>query len=68
MIYPKAIQVIVTFLIPYAFISFFPASLLLNKSYGMKLIWLAPVVAAYSVFLSLKLFMKGLTLYESVGN
>jgi ABC-2 type transport system permease protein len=68
MIYPKAIQVIVTFLIPYAFISFFPASLLLNKSYGMKLIWLAPVVAAYSVFLSLKLFKKGLTLYESVGN
>jgi ABC-2 type transport system permease protein len=68
MIYPKAIQFAVTFLVPFAFISFFPASVLLGKDYAMKLVWLAPLVTVYSVYLSIKIFQKGLKLYESVGN
>ena len=67
-IYPKVIQFVVTLIVPYAFVSFFPASLLLDKGLGAKLMWFAPVVAAYSVYLSIKLLQKGLTLYESVGN
>jgi ABC-2 type transport system permease protein len=67
-IYPKAIQFVVTFLVPYAFVSFFPASLLLDKGLGAKLMWFVPIVSFYSVSLSIKLFRKGLTLYESVGN
>ena len=67
-IYPKVIQFILSFLVPYAFISFFPASLLLNKGSNVILLWLAPVVVFYSIYLSLKLFHKGLKLYESVGN
>jgi ABC-2 type transport system permease protein len=67
-IYPKAIQFVVSFLVPFAFISFFPASILLQKENSWKLIILAPLVAAYSIFLSIKLFQKGLKLYESVGN
>ncbi len=67
-IYPRVIQLIVTLIVPYAFVSFFPASLLLNKGPGAKLMWFAPVAAGYSIYLSVKLFKKGLTLYESVGN
>jgi ABC-type uncharacterized transport system, permease component len=67
-IYPKAIQFILSFLIPYAFISYFPAAVLLQKEYALKLVWFAPLVAAYSVYLAVRLFQKGLKLYESVGN
>ncbi|MDF2943359.1 MAG: transporter permease [Herbinix sp.] len=67
-IYPKAIQFVVTFLVPYAFVSFFPVSLLLDKGLGAKIMWFVPIVSVYSVYLSIKLFRKGLTLYESVGN
>lgn len=67
-IYPKSIQFIVTFLVPYGFVSFFPTSLLLNKGLGVKLMWFVPIISAYSIYLSIKLFNKGLSLYESVGN
>ena len=67
-IYPKLIQFFVCFLVPYAFISFFPATVLLQKGEGRLLLWLAPVVAGYSIYLAIKLFQKGLTMYESVGN
>ena len=67
-IYPKVIQFIVTLVVPYAFLSFFPASLLLDKGLGAKLMWFTPFVAAICIYLSIKLFYKGLTLYESVGN
>lgn len=67
-IYPKAIQFIVTLLIPYSFVSFFPTSLLIDKGLGSKLMWLAPIVSAYCIYLSVRLFRKGLSLYESVGN
>lgn len=67
-IYPKAIQFIVTLIIPYGFVSFFPTSLLLDKGLGAKLMWFTPIVAAFCIYLSIKLFYKGLKLYESVGN
>lgn len=67
-IYPKAIQFIVTFLIPFGFVSFFPAAFLLNKEFGAKLMWFVPIISAYSIYLSIILFKKGLSLYESVGN
>lgn len=67
-IYPKIFQLILTFLVPYAFISFYPASLLLSKEFGAKMMWLVPLISIVSVYLSIKLFRRGLTLYESVGN
>lgn len=67
-IYPKAIQFLVTFLVPYGFVSYFPVSMLLDKGAGARLMWFAPLVALCSVSLSIRLFRKGLTLYESVGN
>jgi ABC-2 type transport system permease protein len=67
-IYPKFIQFVVTFLVPYGFISFFPTSLLLEKGLGAKLMLVAPVITLYCIYLAVKLFKKGLTLYESVGN
>lgn len=67
-IYPKAIQFIVTLFVPYAFMSFFPASLLLDKGLGARLMWFSPIVVAFCIYLSIKLFYKGLKLYESIGN
>ncbi|TAH70863.1 MAG: ABC transporter permease [Anaerolineaceae bacterium] len=67
-IYPKAIRFIVTLVVPYGFVSFFPASLMLDKELGAKLMWFAPVVMLVCIYLSFKLFNRGLKLYESVGN
>ncbi|MDF2589095.1 MAG: transporter permease [Anaerocolumna sp.] len=67
-IYPKVIQFVVTLIVPYAFLSFFPASLLLEKGFGAKIMWFVPIVSICSIYLSIKLFRKGLSLYESVGN
>lgn len=67
-IYPKVIQFMVTLIVPYAFMSFLPASLLLDKGLGARLMWFTPLVAVGCIYLSVKLFYKGLTLYESVGN
>lgn len=67
-IYPKVIQFVISFLVPYAFISFFPVVLLFKKENGIKLLWFAPIVLVCSIYFSVKLFHKGLKLYESVGN
>src|SRR5262249_25958946 len=43
-IYPRAIRFVLTWLIPYGFASFYPASFLLGRDLG-PIVWLSPVVA-----------------------
>lgn len=67
-VYPQLIRFIVTFLVPYAFVSYLPVSFLLEKGTEARLMCFVPVVSVLSIFLSVKLFKRGLKLYESVGN
>ncbi|MBE9914286.1 ABC transporter permease [Paenibacillus donghaensis] len=67
-IYNIGVQLLITIIVPFAFISFFPASYLFGK--GSWAYWgmLTPLVAVYTVILAGWIFKKGLSKYESAGN
>lgn len=66
-IYPKAFRLIILTVIPYAAISYVPASVLLGKKpYGYFLLF--PAAAALSVLLRKALFWLAMQKYEGAGN
>jgi ABC-2 type transport system permease protein len=67
-IYPMALKVTLGFVLPFAFISFFPVASLLNT--GSSRWWglLTPVVAGYCAITAGIVFKRGLRRYESAGN
>jgi ABC-2 type transport system permease protein len=67
-IYGLALQALVTLVVPFAFISFFPATYLFDKPDGARWGLLVPVVAAYSLIVTLVVLRRGLRRYESVGH
>lgn len=71
-IFPKGIQFILTFLLPFAFINFYPASALLGKSipdgYPAVLPGLSPLVGLLVFILSILMWNRGLSHYKSTGS
>jgi ABC-2 type transport system permease protein len=71
-IYPVAVQFILTFVLPVAFMNFYPASVILGNEAGMPfsplLGWLSPLVGVLLFFLSVKLWYRGLSKYQSTGS
>lgn len=68
-IYNSAIRVIVTVLLPYAFVSYFPALLILDRDTPWKWLGLAtPLAALWLMFVSRWLWSKGLDRYQGVGH
>jgi len=65
-IYPKAIDVLLTWLIPYGFASFYPASYLLGREIG-PLAWLGLPIAIVLLFLGYRFWVFGLRHYTSTG-
>lgn len=66
-IYPKAIGIWLTWLIPYGFASFYPASYLLGRDVG-ALAWLGPLVAAVLLVVGYRVWLFGLRHYASTGS
>ena len=66
-IYPRAIGVLLTVLIPYGFASFFPASYLMGREINPALAWGAPVVALVLMVIALGVWRFGLRHYSSTG-
>jgi ABC-2 type transport system permease protein len=66
-IYPRAIRFLLTWIVPYGFTSFYPASFLLGRDLGL-LVWLGPVVAAVLLVLGYRLWLVGLGRYEGTGS
>ncbi len=66
-IYHRAIQFMLTWLIPYGFASFYPASYLLGKDVGI-LAWLAPMVAGVLLVVSYRIWQFGLRHYAGTGS
>ncbi len=71
-IYPFALQMIFTFLIPIGFISFYPASEFLGQSSGFHIpfsmaVW-SPIVGAVFFLISQMIFNIGMRKYESAGS
>jgi ABC-2 type transport system permease protein len=66
-IYPKAITILLTWLIPYGFASFYPASSLLNRDPGL-FAWLSPFIAAILMVIAYRVWLFGLKHYQSTGS
>ncbi|MGE5261961.1 MAG: ABC transporter permease [Acidobacteriota bacterium] len=66
-IYHRAIGILLTWLIPYGFASFYPASYLLGKDIG-ALAWMGPVVATVLLVLGYRVWLFGLRHYSSTGS
>jgi ABC-2 type transport system permease protein len=66
-IYPRAIRIALTWLIPYAFASFYPASYLLGRDVG-PLVWISPLVAVVLLVIGYRLWLAGLRRYDSTGS
>ena len=67
-VYAIGIRATLTLLVPFAFVSFFPASALLGRGDYAWVGWLTPLVAAYCVAVAGWVFRRGLRRYESAGN
>lgn len=66
-IYPRAISILMTWLIPYGFASFYPASRLLGLDLG-TLAWAGPFVAAALLLIAYRVWQFGLRHYWSTGS
>lgn len=69
-IYAKSVQFALTFLIPYAFVNYFPSTVLLGKeaSFGIPaLAFGTPVLGIVLFLLSIHVFYFGVRRYESTG-
>lgn len=64
--YPKAISIILTWVIPYGLASFYPASYLLDRELGW-MVWIAPLVAGALLFIAYRFWVFGLKHYNSTG-
>ena len=66
-IYPKAIGVFLTWLIPYGFTSFYPASYLLGRNIG-PMAFLGPVIATVLMVIAYRFWLFGLGHYTGTGS
>jgi ABC-2 type transport system permease protein len=67
-IYPVILQVAFTFIVPYAFVSYYPVSFLLEKNSYTWLSFLGPVISTLFFIVSIRVFEFGLEKYEGSGN
>ncbi len=66
-IYPRAIGILLTWLVPYGFASFYPASYLTGREVGL-LAWLGPPIAAALLLVGYRFWSFGLRHYASTGS
>ena len=67
-IFPAMIQTLITYIVPFAFVSFFPASVLLNQADGMSILFQSLLALCITLSLALFVWNKGLKGYQSSGH
>lgn len=65
-IYNKFIKILITIILPFAFVAYFPTMSYLGKNSYM--IYLSPVVAIILWFIAIKIWNFALSKYRSTGN
>lgn len=65
-IYPKAIDIMLTWVVPYGLASFYPASFLLGREMG-GLVWIGPPVAGLLMVAGYRFWQFGLRHYSGAG-
>lgn len=71
LIYPKVLRVILTFVLPWAFINYYPAMLITGKNSGLwetALGLIAPLVGVVWFFLAILVFRLGVRRYTGAGS
>jgi ABC-2 type transport system permease protein len=66
-IYGKGIQVLMTWIIPYGFASYYPASHVLGRE-SSALVWIGPLVALVLLFVATRVWRFGLRHYAGTGS
>lgn len=70
-IYPKQIKYILTFLLPWAFVNYYPVLMFLDKDVQLidtVLGYISPVIGFVWFYLGIKVFNNGIKRYSGVGN
>lgn len=71
-IYDKIVQVLITFIIPYAFVNYYPSQYFLNKTgevvFSPYFKYGTPVVGLLFFFISYRIWVWGLSKYQSTGS
>ncbi|RLQ93377.1 ABC transporter permease [Falsibacillus albus] len=67
-IYPKAITLIITWIIPYGFTAFYPAAYFFENQYYSVLALLTPVVSLITMVLSYLFWNRGVKSFSSTGS
>ena len=71
-IYPNAVQIFLTVIIPYGFVNFYPVEALLGKQENFVPLWIADmggiVIGTLLIILSYKFFMRYVNMYQSTGS
>jgi ABC-2 type transport system permease protein len=69
-VYGASIQVLLTVIVPFAFINFYPASAILSKTGGLFpgwIGWLAPIVGPLLFFGAYRFWFRGVNSYQGAG-
>jgi ABC-2 type transport system permease protein len=67
-IYPTGLKAVLSVALPFAFVSFFPVTLLTGDGAARWIGLLTPLVAAYCLTVAAVVFRRGLLRYESAGS
>lgn len=68
-IYGKNIKFLLTYIVPFALVSFYPLNFILSKENSLKwLIYLSPIISVIFLLISLFVWNTGIKKYESTGN
>jgi ABC-2 type transport system permease protein len=67
-IYTLGVQALITWILPFAFISFYPAALIFGRAEGQILGWFTPLVALVCGILAVAIFRAGVNNYEGAGH
>jgi ABC-2 type transport system permease protein len=67
-IYPAGIRFMLTYIIPFAFTSYYPAAYILGIVEPLTLVLQGIITAIIFAFLSYRFWLYGLSKYESSGN
>lgn len=66
-IYPKIIRFFMTWILPFAFVAFYPTNLILGKEDFVNISLFAPLIAIFSFYFAFFIYSKGIRKYESTG-
>ncbi|SET64527.1 ABC transporter permease [[Clostridium] polysaccharolyticum] len=67
-IFNSFFRLIFTFVIPIAFVAYYPSLLIIRQNYISVLTWISPVMAVFYFYLSYKIWMKGALSYDGTGS